>query len=179
LLDGVQIDLHHPGDRFGDGADLDHAAGRVVFDQLELGQDVIARPQQLPVVMNPTSESSAPEKAVANARSAAVAASLLSATIVLQESGGAVGPRLARAQRAVVGVFHGTGIGSLVDGARLEQLVQLRDLGRVLLGRRPGPIDHRVALVHKPLARLQRLLLIVQRAGELLDLAPLLRRRFG
>jgi hypothetical protein len=34
----------------------------------------------LPELMNATSESSAPEKAVANARSVAVAASLLSAT---------------------------------------------------------------------------------------------------
>jgi hypothetical protein len=34
----------------------------------------------LPVLMKPTSESSAPENALANARSAAVAASLLSAT---------------------------------------------------------------------------------------------------
>jgi hypothetical protein len=41
-----------------------------------------ARPwnSSLPVLMNSTSESSAPEKAFANARSVAVAASLLSAT---------------------------------------------------------------------------------------------------
>ena len=49
----------------------------------------------------------------------------------------------------------------------------------MLLGRRPGPVDDRAALVQEPLARLQRLLLVEQRAGELLDLAPLLRRRFG
>ena len=49
----------------------------------------------------------------------------------------------------------------------------------MLLGRRPGPVDHRAALVHETLARLERLLLVVQRAGELLDLAPLLRRRLG
>ena len=49
----------------------------------------------------------------------------------------------------------------------------------MLLGRRAGPIDHRAALVHEPLARLQRLLLVEQGAGELLDLASLLRRRFG
>jgi hypothetical protein len=61
----------------------------------------------------------------------------------------------------------------------LEQLVQLRDLGRVLLGGGAGPIDNRAALVQEPLARLERLLLVEQGAGELLDLAPLLRRRFG
>ena len=49
----------------------------------------------------------------------------------------------------------------------------------MLLGGGPGPIDDRAALVHEPLARLKRLLLVEQRAGELLDLAPLLRRRFG
>ena len=49
----------------------------------------------------------------------------------------------------------------------------------MLLGRRPGPVDDRAALVHEPLARLERLLLVEQRARELLDLAPLLRRRFG
>ena len=99
--------------------------------------------------------------------------------VVLQEPRGAVGPRLARAERAVVRVFHRTGVGRLIDRARCEQLVQLLDLGRVLLGRRPGPVDDRAALVHEPLARLKRLLLVVQRARELLDLAPLLRRRFG
>jgi hypothetical protein len=36
-----------------------------------------------------------------------------------------------------VGVFHRTGIGRLIDRTRLEQLVQLRDLLGVLLGRRP------------------------------------------
>ena len=56
--------------------------------------------------------------------------------------------------------------------------MQLLDLGRVLLGRRPGPVDDRAALVHETLARLKRLLLVVQCAGELLDLEPLLRRRF-
>ena len=49
----------------------------------------------------------------------------------------------------------------------------------MLLGRRPGPVDDRAALVHEPLARLKRLLLVEQRARELLDLASLLRRRFG
>jgi hypothetical protein len=67
----------------------------------------------------------------------------------------------------------------LIDRTRLEQLVQIRDLGRMLLGRRPGPVDDRATLVHEPLARLKRLLLIEQRAGELLYLTPLLRRRFG
>jgi hypothetical protein len=61
----------------------------------------------------------------------------------------------------------------------LEQLVQLRDLGRVLLGSATGPVDHRAAFVHEPLARLEHLLLVEQRAGELLDLASLLRRRVG
>ena len=99
--------------------------------------------------------------------------------VVLQEPGRAVGPCLARAERAVVRVFHRTGVGRLIDRARLEQLVQLHGLGRVLLGRRPGPVDDRAALVHEPLARLERLLLVVQRAGELLDLAPLLGRGLG
>jgi hypothetical protein len=49
----------------------------------------------------------------------------------------------------------------------------------VLLGRRPGPVDDRTALVHEPLPGLKRLLLVEQRARELLDLASLLRRRFG
>ena len=49
----------------------------------------------------------------------------------------------------------------------------------MLLGRRPGPVDDRAALVHETLARLERLLLVEQRARELLDLAPLLRRRLG
>jgi hypothetical protein len=43
----------------------------------------------------------------------------------------------------------------------VQQLIQLRDLGRVLLGCRPGPVDHRAALVQEPLARLERLLLVV------------------
>ena len=47
LLDAVQVDLHRAGDRLGDGADLDHAPGRVVLDQLELGLRVIACPEQL------------------------------------------------------------------------------------------------------------------------------------
>ena len=140
-----------------------------------------ARPwnSSLPVLMKPTSESSAPEKAFANARSVAVGRVVALGHVVLEESGRAVGPCLARAERAVVRVFHRTGVGGLIDRARLEQLVQLRDLGRVLLGRRPGPVDHRAALVHEPLARLERLLLVVQRAGELLDLAPLLGRGLG
>jgi hypothetical protein len=45
--------------------------------------------------------------------------------------------------------------------------------------RRSGPVDDRAALVHEPLARLKRLLLVEQRSRELLDLASLLRRRFG
>jgi hypothetical protein len=48
----------------------------------------------------------------------------------------------------------------------------------VLLGRRPGPVDDRAALIQESLARLERLLLVEQR-GERLDLASLLRRRFG
>jgi hypothetical protein len=70
--------------------------------------------------------------------------------IVLQESGGAVGPRLARAERAVVHVFHRTGVGRQIDRARCQQLVQHRDLGRVLLGGGPGPVDDRAALVTCP-----------------------------
>ena len=49
----------------------------------------------------------------------------------------------------------------------------------MLLGRSPGPVDDRAAFVHEPLACLKRLLLVEQCAGEFLDLAPLLRRRFG
>ena len=49
----------------------------------------------------------------------------------------------------------------------------------MLLGRRPGPVDDRAALVQEPLARLERLLLVEQGARELLNLAPLLCRRFG
>ena len=49
----------------------------------------------------------------------------------------------------------------------------------MLLGRRPGPVDDRAALVHEPLPGLERLLLVEQRAGELLDLTSLLGRRFG
>jgi hypothetical protein len=49
----------------------------------------------------------------------------------------------------------------------------------VLFGRRPSPFDHRPALVHQPLRCLKRLLLLEQRAGQLLDLAALLRRRLG
>ena len=48
----------------------------------------------------------------------------------------------------------------------------------MLLGRRPSPVDDRAALVHEPLARLERLLLVEQRLCELLDLASLLRGRF-
>ena len=48
----------------------------------------------------------------------------------------------------------------------------------MLLGCCSGPVDDRAALVHEPLPRLQRLLLVEQRARELLDLEPLLRRRF-
>jgi hypothetical protein len=47
LLYAVQVHLHRAGDRLGDGADLDHAPGRIVLDQLELGLRVIACPQQL------------------------------------------------------------------------------------------------------------------------------------
>ena len=81
------------------------------------------RNSSLPVAMNPTSESSAPEKAFANARSVAVAAIVTLRHVVLQEPGGAVGPRLARAQRAVVRVFHCTGVGRLIDCASLQQLI--------------------------------------------------------
>ena len=49
----------------------------------------------------------------------------------------------------------------------------------MLLDGGPGPVDDRAALVQEALARLERLLLVVQRAGELLDLASLLSRRFG
>ena len=140
-----------------------------------------ARPwnSSLPVLMKPTSASSAPREGIRERALGGGRRIVALGHVVLQEPGRAVGPRLARAERAVVRVFHRTGVGRLIDRARLEQLVQLRDLGRVLLGRRPGPVDDRAALVHEPLARLERLLLVVQRAGELLDLAPLLRRRLG
>jgi hypothetical protein len=49
----------------------------------------------------------------------------------------------------------------------------------MLLGCRPRPVDDRAALVHQPLAHLERLLLIEQGARKLLDLASLLRRCFG
>jgi hypothetical protein len=52
-------------------------------------------------------------------------------------------------------------IGRQVDRARCQQLIELLDLGRVLLGRRTGPVDDRAALVHEALARLKRLLLVV------------------
>ena len=71
------------------------------------------------------------------------------------------------------------GIGRQIDRTRCQQLVQFLDLGRVLLGRRPRPVDDRAALVQEALARLERLLLVEQRTGERLDLASLLRRRFG
>jgi hypothetical protein len=99
--------------------------------------------------------------------------------VVLKEPGRAVGPRLARAERAVVRVFRRTGVGRQIDRASCEQLVQLLDLGSVLLGRRPGPVDDRAAFLHEPLACLKHLLLVEQGSRELLDLAPLLRRRFG
>ena len=99
--------------------------------------------------------------------------------VVLQEPRGAVGPSLARAERSVIRVLHRTGVGRLIDRACDQQLVQLLDLSRLLLGGRPGPVDDRAALVHEPLARLKRLLLVVQCSGELLDLATLVRRRFG
>ena len=88
--------------------------------------------------------------------------------VVLEEPRGAVGPSLPRAERAVIRVFHRTGVGREIDRARCQQLVQLRDLGRVLFGRRPGTVDHRTALIHEPLARLKRLLLAEQRARELI-----------
>jgi hypothetical protein len=40
--------------------------------------------------------------------------------VVLQEPAGPVGPRLARAQRAVVRVFHRTGVGREIDRARCQ-----------------------------------------------------------
>jgi hypothetical protein len=49
----------------------------------------------------------------------------------------------------------------------------------MLLGGGAGPVDHRAAFVHETLARLERLLLVEQGSCEFLDLAPLLRRRFG
>jgi hypothetical protein len=61
----------------------------------------------------------------------------------------------------------------------LEQLVELLDLGRVLLGGGAGPVDDRAALVQAPLPSLERLLLVEERACQLLDLASLLRCRFG
>jgi hypothetical protein len=51
-------------------------------------------------------------------------------------------------------------VGSQNDRARLEKPVQLRDLGRMLLGRRPRPVDDRAAFIHEPLPCLQRLLLV-------------------
>ena len=73
----------------------------------------------LPEAMNPTSESSAPLKAFANARSVAVGRVVALGHVVLQEPRGAVGPRLARAERAVVRVLHRPGVGRLIDRARL------------------------------------------------------------
>lgn len=62
---------------------------------------------------------------------------------------------------------------------RCEQLVQLRDLGRVPLGGGAGPLGDRAALVQEPLVRLERLVLVEQGTGELLDLVSLLHRRLG
>jgi hypothetical protein len=59
-------------------------------------------------------------------------------------------------------------VGRQIGRARCQQLVQLQGLGRVLLGRRAGPIDDRPVVVHEPLARLARLLFVEQRAGKLL-----------
>jgi hypothetical protein len=42
----------------------------------------------------------------------------------------------------------------------LEQLVELLDLGCVLLGRRTAPVDHRAAFVHETLPGLECLLLV-------------------
>jgi hypothetical protein len=70
-------------------------------------------------------------------------------------------------------------VGRQIGRARCQQLVQLQGLGRVLLGRRAGPIDDRPVVVHEPLARLARLLFVEQRAGKLLHPASLLRGRFG
>jgi hypothetical protein len=66
--------LQSTGERGRDGLADRHAR--------EVGEDTVGETwnASLPVLMNPTSESSAPEKAFANARSVAVAASLLSAT---------------------------------------------------------------------------------------------------
>jgi ribosomal protein S28E/S33 len=85
--------------------------------------------------------------------------------VVLQESAGAVGPSLARAQGAVVRGFHRTGVACQIDRTRLEQLVQLRDLGRVLLRGGTGPVGDQAAL-EKPLPGLQRLLLLTATGGD-------------
>jgi hypothetical protein len=49
----------------------------------------------------------------------------------------------------------------------------------VLLGRGPGPIGDRAALVHQVLLRLEHLRLIVKRASQLVGLPPLLGGCFG
>jgi hypothetical protein len=69
--------------------------------------------------------------------------------------------------------------GGVIDRARREKLVQLLYPGGVLLGDGPRALGDRAAFVHELLRRLERLLLVVERLGELLDLAPLLRRRLG
>ncbi len=90
--------------------------------------------------------------------------------VVLKEPDGAVGPRLARAERAVVRVFGRPAIGLLVDRAGSEQLIQPPNLGRILLSRGPGALGDRAALVHQPLPGLERLLLVVQGSRQLLHL---------
>jgi hypothetical protein len=44
-------------------------------------------------------------------------------------------------ERAVVRVLDGPGVGRQIDRACRQQLVELLDLGRVLLGRRPGAVE--------------------------------------
>jgi hypothetical protein len=47
LLYAVQVDLDRARHRLGDGPNLDHAAGRVMLDQLELRLGIIACAEQL------------------------------------------------------------------------------------------------------------------------------------
>ena len=131
----------------------------------------------LPVLMKPISESGAREGGREDALRGGGRVVALG-DVVLQEPGGAVGPGLARAERAVVRIFHRTGMGRQIDRASCEQRVQLFDLGRVF-GCGPGPVDDRAALVQEALAQLERLLLVEQRSCEPLDLALLLCGGYG
>jgi hypothetical protein len=51
LLDAVQVHLHRPRHRLGDGAELDHAPGGVVLDQPELVCTSSPIPNSWPVAL--------------------------------------------------------------------------------------------------------------------------------